>query len=97
MENERQSLPLKSVASCFEDRDWDIQFWRSLGETDFGSWQEMMNLLQKVQSSEEVEDRVIWELDRSKSFTTKSLYGFITDRRTWLILLKEKDSVKVSE
>ena len=69
------------AADCYDsDGDgWVASFRRSLapGET---TWVELLGLLQDVQLDADERDEVTWALDNSKSFTTKSLYRFITHR-----------------
>lgn len=52
-------------------------------------WEDLLNLLDKISLSDE-EDRVSWGLDKSKEFTTKSLYRFRTHgmsvQRNWAYL-----------
>jgi len=73
--------PTVLAADCYDsDGDgWVASFRRSLapGET---TWVELLGLLQDVQLDADERDEVTWALDNSKSFTTKSLYRFITHR-----------------
>jgi len=44
------------------------------------NWKELLSLLQNVVLVQDLRDDVTWALDGSKSFTTKSLYRFLTQR-----------------
>jgi len=78
------------VADYYKDGDWEIEFRRSL----LGSESECLDLLiqslQHIQVDTEQQDDVEWALDTSKSFTTKSLYRFLTHRG---VQVKEADNI----
>jgi hypothetical protein len=57
-----------------------ISFRRSLAPGEEASWAELLGLLQDKQLEEGDRDTVTWALDNSKTFTTKSLYRFVTHR-----------------
>jgi hypothetical protein len=66
------------VSECFEDNEWLIDFTRPLTISDHQSWDELLSDLKKY-SHTHGRDEVVWALDKSRSYTTKSLYRFITD------------------
>ncbi|CAN6285209.1 unnamed protein product [Urochloa humidicola] len=68
------------VQDCFFDDSWSINFRRTLTEQEGACWEQLLQLLQEIHLEEDVDDDVSWALDSSKSFTTKSLYRFLTFR-----------------
>lgn len=67
------------MADCWEEDDWFIDFNRSLSTAENSRWLELKNLIADVSLSNN-KDIVVWLLDKSQTFTTKSLYRFIIDR-----------------
>jgi len=72
--------PTVTVADCWDHGAWSVNFRRSLSSREGESWEELLDLLQSTDLDQEARDDIIWDLDCSKSFTTKSLYRFITPR-----------------
>jgi hypothetical protein len=68
------------VADCYSDGAWSIEFRRSLTESEARELDHLLSLLQHVLLDLPTHDDAEWSLDRSRSFTTKSLYRFITHR-----------------
>ena len=68
------------MADCWDHGAWSVNFRRSLSSREGENWEELLDLLQSTDLDQEARDDVIWALDCSKSFTTKSLYRFITHR-----------------
>lgn len=68
-----------TVADCWEDEEWSVDFKRALSIHDYDRWLELSHELSGVILNSNP-DKVIWALDSSKNFSTKSLYRFITDR-----------------
>ena len=58
----------------------DGVFRRSLSQREHERWGELMTSLENVALDQNSRDEVYWALDSSKSFTTKSLYRFVTNR-----------------
>lgn len=67
------------VADCWEDNEWFVDFKRALSVQEFDRWRELISVLGEVSLSNE-SDIVLWVLDKTKTFSTKSLYRFISDR-----------------
>lgn len=65
------------VSECWANNEWEVQFRRSLTARDLLQWDEMMLKLQNIQLNDN-EDEVAWALNKSRRFTTKSLYRFLT-------------------
>ena len=68
------------MADCWDHGAWSVNFRRSLSSREGESWEELLDLLPSTDLDQEARDDVIWSLDCSKSFTTKSLYRFRTHR-----------------
>lgn len=59
--------------------DWVISFTRSFNESNLESWECLLAELQQITLDDTGgSDRVSWGLEKSASFTTRSLYRFIT-------------------
>jgi hypothetical protein len=69
------------VTDCWDGDDWFIEFRRSLSAWEYDRWLELKLQLSDVTLSSN-RDNVVWALDKTKMFTTKSLYCFLTDRGT---------------
>jgi hypothetical protein len=41
-------------------------------------WNELMTVLHEVQLNEQGQDKVVWALEKSSEFSTKSLYNCLT-------------------
>jgi len=67
------------VANCYVDGEWRLDFRSSLTETEALELTDLLAILQPVQLIH-MEDEVEWSLDKSRNFTTKSLYRFSTHR-----------------
>ena len=72
------SNPLAKVADHFKGGTFKINFRRTLTASDSGRFEELKTLMSHV-SLDNTDDEVHWVLERSKNFTTKSLYRFIKD------------------
>ena len=72
-----------SVAYCWVDQEWYVDFWRTLSAGEFEEWESLLRLLQQVSLDDECIDSVIWVLDKKGQFSTKSLYRFLSDRGFW--------------
>jgi hypothetical protein len=68
------------VSDCFDEGDWEIGFRRSLTCGDAEQFQTLLNILRDIRLDASAHDELEWVLDKSKSFTTKSLYRFMTHR-----------------
>jgi hypothetical protein len=68
------------VEDCYYEDGWDIGLRRALTVSEAEQRNAMLNLLQEVTPDPFSSDEVEWALDKSKNFTTKSLYRFITHR-----------------
>ncbi|KAG8099147.1 hypothetical protein GUJ93_ZPchr0013g37497 [Zizania palustris] len=67
-----------SVVEAYSEGDWNLQFRRSLIESEIEQWNELQNLLGEVNLNNR-DDQITWNLDK-KGFTTKFVYRFITFR-----------------
>ena len=75
--------PRASVADYWDGEDWLIPFRRSLTTSERGCLEELHSWL--CQSPLEAgQDDILWALDKSKAFTTNSLYSFLTNRGVML-------------
>jgi len=71
--------PYSTVSDCWVNQEWFIDFHRALSSEEFQRWTMLYDELQHV-SIDDNPDTVFWALDKSKSFTTKSLYRFLSNR-----------------
>jgi hypothetical protein len=60
-----------------EKRDWVLDFRRNFGEKEMTEWRSMTEKLERITLAEE-NDKVIWKLEKSGNFTTKSMHRYIT-------------------
>uniref|UniRef100_A0A0A8ZMQ4 Reverse transcriptase zinc-binding domain-containing protein n=1 Tax=Arundo donax TaxID=35708 RepID=A0A0A8ZMQ4_ARUDO len=65
------------VRDCWEDGEWNIEFRRSLNSSEMAIWEELLGKLQNIRLDES-EDIVFWALDKSLTYTTRSLYRFLS-------------------
>ena len=56
--------------------EWNLDLRRRLGIDEVAEWNELQEELELIVFSEE-DDTVIWALERSGKFSTKSLYRFM--------------------
>lgn len=70
------------VSECREGDSWYVDFKRSLTSQEYDSWLGLLEDIKDVTLTDNKTDSVHWELDKSRKFSTKSLYRFITDRGT---------------
>lgn len=73
------SDPQCTVAECFDEGEWIVDFERALSSQEFDRWLNLQEHLQNFHLDFSVSNSVIWALDKSKWFTTKSLYGFLSN------------------
>lgn len=71
------SRPDIEVAQAYKNDHWEIQFRRQLNEELSAEWVQLQELLSEVTLSEG-RDKVTWALDKSKKYSTKSLYKLLT-------------------
>jgi hypothetical protein len=57
-----------------------VDFRRVLNSEEFQRWTLLYDELQHISLEVGPVDKVVWALDKSKSFTTKSLYRFLSSR-----------------
>jgi hypothetical protein len=72
--------PFCSVADCWVDQEWYVDFRRTLSSGEFEEWESLLRLLQQVCLNDDCIDSVIWVLDKKGQFSTKSLYRFLSNR-----------------
>ena len=72
--------PNALVADLHSAGDWTIEFRRSLSGDEALELDHLMSLLHSFHRNNSECDKVEWALDRSKCFSTRSLYRFITHR-----------------
>ena len=68
-----------TVNQCFADGEVSLNFRRTFTQSDFEEWEKLLDLLQNV-SLNEAEDKVKWALEKSNTYSTKSMYIFLTFR-----------------
>ena len=83
------SFPLARASEYWKDGGWSIDFRRSLTISERASWEELENSLPTSLVDDE-RDEVVWALDRTKVFSTKSLYSFLSNRG---VCVKESDNI----
>jgi hypothetical protein len=66
------------VVDYYEDEEWNIDLIRPLTIADFQVWDDFVTKLND-QELTHGRDEVVWALDKSKAFTTQSMYRFMTD------------------
>ena len=71
------SDPDLTVANAYVNGQWRLTFRRQLNERLSQEWSDLQDLLRGVNLSEE-SDRVLWALERSHKYSTKSLYNAMT-------------------
>lgn len=61
------------------DDEWTIRFNRSFDESDLESWYSLLDELHQVSLDEQGgRDEIAWTLEKSGTFTSRSLCKFIT-------------------
>lgn len=73
-----KAISVHTAGSC----SWNSSYRRGFGEPEVREWNALMAKLSEVTLTEE-EDGVIWNLEPSGKFTTKSIYRFITFGRVF--------------
>jgi hypothetical protein len=68
------------VSDCWVEQDLFVDFRRALSSEEFQRWTLIYDELQHISLDEANSDKVIWALEKSKYFLTKSLYRFLTSR-----------------
>jgi len=58
-------------------RQWRLDYIRNFGDKEIEEWLEMRGKLEGVVLTEGA-DKVVWKLEKSGKFTTRSVYKFIT-------------------
>jgi len=81
--------PNARVSDILSNGAWDISFRRSLIPSENVTYNLLLQILSSVQWVD-TDDKIEWALDKSKTFTTKSLYSFLTHR---VVCVREGDSV----
>ena len=71
------SNPAIEVADAFVNGQWCLTFRRQLNESQRHEWNTLQELLRDVQLTEGP-DKVLWALERSHKYSTKSLYNAMT-------------------
>lgn len=66
------------VRDFWRDGEWDIPIRRSLHGAVLAEWEELWDVLQGIQLDDYGQDEVVWALERSAGFTTKSLFYCLT-------------------
>jgi hypothetical protein len=94
----RNILTVLLISDCWSTEGWEVDFRRSLTPQEWQNWLGLVNELQTV-TLVNSPDFVSWLLDKSKQYTTESLYRFLTDMgvssRVSGILWKCKVSLKI--
>jgi hypothetical protein len=68
------------VADCYEEGGWTVEFRRSFTSRDAELWHDLLDMLKDMSLGDSAQDELEWALDKSKNFTTKSLYRFLNHR-----------------
>lgn len=71
------SNPDLEVSKAYVDGQWSIEFRRQMNESLLEEWNNLLELLSSVELTEG-RDGVFWTLDRSKKYSARSLYRFMT-------------------
>jgi hypothetical protein len=71
------SNPDIEVVKVFVDGQWDIQFRRQLNELHIQEWCRLQSMLEGITLTEG-RDRVSWALEKSRQYTSRSLYKSLT-------------------
>lgn len=66
------------ISDVWDGEDWNLSFRRNLHGPLIEDWQALQCSLDEVQFDDNIEDSVRWVLDKSNSYTTKSLYHLMT-------------------
>jgi hypothetical protein len=61
-----------SISRCLADGEPDLSFSRTFDQTSMAEWEEMCVALQGVVLNGD-QDKVLWALEKSNSFTSKSM------------------------
>jgi hypothetical protein len=72
--------PRALVADCGSTDGWEVGFRRTLTVNEMEQRDALFAILQGVTLDSTGRDEVSWAFEKSKNFTTKSLYRFITHR-----------------
>lgn len=75
---EKCTLPLISMQQAHENGEVNIQFRRCLTENGLNNWELLFDMVKNMGADPNKRDEVVWQLDRSRRFTTKSLYCFLS-------------------
>lgn len=67
------------VSDCFCDGEWLIPFRRSFSNADLRSWEELLQLLERVQLNS-AKDLVSWGIEKSDQYTARSMYRMMAHR-----------------
>lgn len=72
------SVEKAKVAECFEEGTFSIHFRRTLTPAELQSYEDLKSLMSPIKL-DNLDDEIHWALDKSRNFTTKSLYRFMLD------------------
>jgi hypothetical protein len=78
LEVPQQSPPDIEVAKVFVDDQWQLSFRRLLNEDLREDWVQLHEMLNEVSLTEGT-DVVLWALEKSRKYSTRSLYKLMTD------------------
>lgn len=56
--------PHGSVADCWEDEEWDMDFRRALSVQEYNEWLELLKSLNVFKPVEQRADTVLWALEQ---------------------------------
>ena len=65
------------VGDYWVNGEWDIGFKRPFGQAELSEWESLMSMLEGAQLSHHI-DQVIWRLEKSGDYTTKSMYRLLS-------------------
>jgi hypothetical protein len=72
--------PYCFVSDCREEGNWIVEFKRSLSYQEYDRWLGLLNILNDCSLIDNKADKVHWALEKKQTYTSKSLYRFLTDR-----------------
>lgn len=68
-----------AVGDCWKDEKWTMEFRRTLSIEEANQWEELVNKIRDIEITEEA-DTMVWALEKSGQYTTRSMYRMMTHR-----------------
>jgi hypothetical protein len=76
------------VRECYEGGDWIVDFKRAFSPGEVNEWEKLLEMLREVNPSGG-QDRMRWCLEKSRKYTTKSMYRALSHRRVVNIRMRK--------